>query len=184
MHYSTPSFSLLLLLYVNVLVGLAATLSPDLLERNISVQALVSPQHLKPFTDISIQTTHNGTSNPLSDLSGCYIPAPGMRPVSPQDALIALGNLASTINFFGIRRYRDFAVLADWRSAAIVLVKIATGPDDFSIFDVASQALQIIHYCIIQQPAAQRFGGVIEIGSRNKFRLIVQARAPFEDGTS
>lgn len=126
---------------------------------------------------------HNGNSGNLSTWSGCYVPGPGLRLVSAQDALIVLGSLANTPAFFNVKTYRNLAVLAEFNTAVIVLVKVGHGEDAFTTFDIASQAIEVIKYCIIQQPPASRLGGAIEVGSKNVFRLLVQTRT-LPEGTS
>ncbi|KAL8934437.1 MAG: hypothetical protein Q9211_005224 [Gyalolechia sp. 1 TL-2023] len=100
--------------------------------------------------------------------------------VSPQDALIGLGGIANVVGFFHNRIFRESLVLADLHTAVIAVINVGAGPDQFSFFDIASQAIAIIHYCIIQQPPAVRLGGAIEVGSQNNFRVVVQARVQFE----
>lgn len=129
--------------------------------------------HLKPITDSSL---HNSTNNRLLDLTGCFRPRAGARIISPQDALIALGKLAGPHFFYDDKLYVENTVLKAWRTVAIYLVKIRpVGFDEFSLFDIASQVIEIVKFCVIQQPPGARFGGAFDVGSRNVFRVAVYA---------
>ncbi len=143
---------------------------------NLSAQTQPSPGPLKPITDSSNQDLNNTTSKPLQHLTGCFPPHSEARLISPQDALIALGRLASPKDFFNPERYAQSTVLRTWRSVTIGVFKVRPGGayDDFSLFDIASQAIEIIKFCVIHQPPEARLGGALDVGSRNVFRVVVQ----------
>ncbi|KAL8934226.1 MAG: hypothetical protein Q9216_006014 [Gyalolechia sp. 2 TL-2023] len=138
-------------------------------------------QRLQPLPVSSSNQSRNDSSGNLSDMTGCFAPAPGIRTISPQDALIALGKTADVVGFYNAKHFEDSAVLANWDTTVIAVIKVGDGPDEFSSFDAASQAIVIIHYCIIQQPPRLRLGGSLEVGSLNNFRVVVQARYFAED---
>ncbi|KAI4175734.1 MAG: hypothetical protein LQ346_008014, partial [Caloplaca aetnensis] len=131
---------------------------------NLSAQTLASPGRLKPITDSSDQDSNNNTNKPLQHLTGCFPPQqPEARIISPQDALIALGRLASPKDFFVEEHYTQSTLLTTWRSVTIGLFKISPGGyDEFSLFDIATQAIEIIKFCIIQQPLDARLGGALD----------------------
>lgn len=144
----------------------------------LPVEALSSLQHISPIADASIGDLQNNNGSSLSHMTGCYTPESGILTISPQDALVALGRLASPSDFFDTQAYRSFTVLRTWRTAAIALIQIDTGPDEFSLFDVATQAIEITKFCIIHQPPGIRLGGALEVGSQNRFRVVVRGRLP------
>lgn len=177
MHFRRlfPQIIAFALVFYGLLFPPTTISSPEPSGNHHSAQSISLSRHLNPVKHVNYDT-----SSPLFDMTGCNRPGPGIRTVSPQDALIALGRLASAPDFFAIRTFRSFGSLATWNTAAIFLAKIDAGPDDFSIFDIASQALEVIKYCIVHQPPAARLGGALEVGGQNRFRLVVQATIPHE----
>lgn len=167
-----------------LLLSLTAALLPDPSTTNSSTKRLISLEHLRLFTESSNGDVTNNATSHLAERTGCYMPALHFQVVPPQDALIMLGRLASSPDFSNQQKWQDFALLTVSRSAELLLVKIGEGYDEFSILDVASQAMDVIKFCIIQQPPHLGFGGAIEVGSRNNFRVVVQSRIPHTDNLS
>ncbi|KAL8906630.1 MAG: hypothetical protein Q9207_001884, partial [Kuettlingeria erythrocarpa] len=158
-----------------LLCSRTTAIPPDSLTLNLSAQTLASLERLKPITDSSNQDLNSSTIKPLQDLTGCFPPHSEARVISPQEALIALGRLASPKDFFINKPYTHTTLISTWRSVTIGVFKIRPGDyDDFSLFDIASQAIEIIKFCVIQQPADARLGGALDVGSRNVFRVVVQ----------
>ena len=61
-------------------------------------------------------------------------------------------------------------------TAVILLIKIGTEDDYFSIFDIVAQALNIINHCIFQQLQNEQLGGDSEVGTGDRFRVVVQGK--------
>lgn len=61
-------------------------------------------------------------------------------------------------------------------TAVILLVKVGSEDDQFTIYDIVMQALSIINYCIFQQSPEERLGGDLEVGMGDKFRVVVQGK--------
>lgn len=179
MYYSICSRPFSLICFC-LSVLLTTTLLSDAATADHLTEAPVSLQRLRPLPVSFVQGPRNGSSGTSLHMTGCFAPAPGIRVISPQDALIVLGSVANVVAFFNIRRWDHSVVLATSDTAVIAVIKIGYGPDEFSLFDIASQAITIVHYCIVQQLPTNRLGGALEVGSRNRFRVVVQGRAHFE----
>ena len=109
------------------------------------------------------------------------MPISGVQPVTPQAALITLGKLAYLSDFSTERIWRNFALLVSLHSTAILVVKTRTGQDSFSYLDVADRAMDIIKYCVVEQPPELQLGGEVPIGIQKNFRVVVKGLAPRED---
>ena len=131
---------------------------------------------LKPLPNIQLQaiSISMNDSNHTLRSAGCYSNAPGATYVTPQHATIALGQLSLAKDFYEIKRYSRSKVLHTYGSAMIVLLRDERGPDEFSMFDIVTQALHIVSYCIYQQPEGGRFGGAFEVGMGNHFLIAVR----------
>ncbi|KAL8644312.1 MAG: hypothetical protein Q9226_007829 [Calogaya cf. arnoldii] len=130
----------------------------------------------KILPDQVLRSLQNTTSIQPLRSSRCYEPAPTARYVSPRDATVALGELAQMRDFFAIKTFHKSIAMAIEGTAVILLVKIGDEDDQFTIFDVVVQALNIINYCIFQQWPAERLGGDMEVGTGDKFRVVVQGK--------
>lgn len=42
------------------------------------------------------------------------------------------------------------------------------------MFDIVGQALHVVDYCIFQQAGPMRLGGAIEVGTGDRFMLVVR----------
>ncbi|KAL8957929.1 MAG: hypothetical protein Q9193_004917 [Seirophora villosa] len=172
--YRISAFAFILL---PLLSSLTAALPPD-----DSRTADLFPQsvpNLGAVTNASNALVKNqSSSTTLRERTGCFQAHPSIRTVTPQDALVALGKLAFPSDFYADRYYYDETVLRRFRSASIVLTKVNVGGDAFSMFNVASQVLEIIKFCIVQETPENWFGGLLEVGSLNRFRVVVHGRLP------
>ncbi|KAL8942980.1 MAG: hypothetical protein Q9216_001336 [Gyalolechia sp. 2 TL-2023] len=128
----------------------------------------------------SLLSQDNKTS-PLQ-VEGCLTPASGSRVVKTQDALIALSQLAMGGDFDQRKTSDTSGLLAHRNTAAIRLLKHGQGHDIFSKHDLALTAIAIFWHCIIQDPNG--LGGVLEVGSKNIFRLTFQSPVIPQTATS
>ena len=117
----------------------------------------------------------------MPEIPACYVPISGVQPVSPQAALITLARLAYLSKFDTERIWRNFALLASLHSTAILVLKTRSGQDSFSYLDVADRAMDIIKYCVFEQPPELQLGGEIPIGTQKNFRVVVKGLAPREN---
>ena len=115
------------------------------------------------------------------EIPACYMPISGVQPVSPQAALIMLGKLAYLPEFNTERIWRNFALLVSLHSTAILVVKTRSGQDSFSYLDVADRAMDVIKYCVVEQPPELQFGGEVPIGIQKNFQVVVKGLAPRKD---
>ncbi|KAL8686061.1 MAG: hypothetical protein Q9224_005563 [Gallowayella concinna] len=136
------------------------------------------PSSQPNFLPASLLSDLKNTTSPLSlRSSGCYKPAPSYPRVTPQDAIIALGELARIPDdLYAIRTFRQSAVLRLEGTAVILLVQVGKEKDYFSIYDVLMQAFNIVDHCIVQQWKEEQLGGEIEVGTGDKFRVAVMGR--------
>lgn len=171
---SISAFGLILF---GLLSSLIATLPPDSLTANLTSRFM---HNLGPMTNASNILVNDKATAPLRDRTGCFTAQPGLRTVTPQDAFIALGRLAFPRDFYTDRVYQDNTVIKEFRSASIALIKNDVGPDAFSLFNIASQAIEIIKFCIVQQTPQNWLGGLLEVGSRNRFRVVVHGQWHFD----
>ncbi|KAL8661052.1 MAG: hypothetical protein Q9202_005983 [Teloschistes flavicans] len=169
---------ILLQAYVITRAHSAAILFPDSLTKNLSSLPMAWWYNFAPFPDTlleAINQGNNGTTTPPLHSAGCYHPEPRATYVSPQDATIALGLVATAPYFFNPHTYDRLRVLQTWQSAMIILIQgPRPGRDDFSMFDIVGQALHVVDYCIFQQAGPMRLGGAIEVGTGDRFMLVVR----------
>ncbi|KAL8779843.1 MAG: hypothetical protein Q9194_001217 [Teloschistes cf. exilis] len=169
---------ILLQAYILTHAHSAAILSPDSLTKNLSSLPLGLWYDFAPFSKTlleAINRSNNGTTIPPLRSAGCYRAEPRATYISPQDATVALGLVATTTNFFNPQSYDRLQVLQTWRSAMIILIQgPRPGSDDFSMFDIVGQALHVVNYCVFQQAASGRLGGAIEVGTGDRFMLVVR----------
>ncbi|KAI4173499.1 MAG: hypothetical protein LQ348_006553 [Seirophora lacunosa] len=158
-----------------LLSSLTAALPPDSRTADLFPQSL---PNLGAVTNASNALVKNQSSTTLRERTGCFQAHPSLRTVTPQDALVALGRMAYPRDFYADTYYHDETVLRRFRSASIVLTKVNAGGDAFSLFNVASQVIEIIKFCIIQETPQNWFGGLLEVGSLNRFRVVVHGRSP------
>ncbi|KAL8712834.1 MAG: hypothetical protein Q9220_003042 [cf. Caloplaca sp. 1 TL-2023] len=130
---------------------------------NLSAQALLVPQDLKPFPGHLIHNVNGNDSTAPLKYAGCYKPSPTTRHISPQHATIALGNIARAKDFYSSRVFDNYASLQTVGSVVIFLIKSGKGDDVFSIYDIVSQAFNIINYCVFQQLPGEQLGGQMEL---------------------
>ncbi|CAL8579416.1 hypothetical protein XPA_005164 [Xanthoria parietina] len=162
-----------------IVLKVATALSPDPSAANISnppFSILDRPRSDLP--EASIPSPQNTTGTHSLRSSRCYRPAPTARYVSPQDATVALGEIARMRDFFAVRTFHKSIAMAIEGTAVILVVKIGNEDDQFSIYDIVMQALNIINYCIFQQGPTERLGGDVEVGMGDKFRVVVQGKTP------
>ncbi|KAI4113119.1 MAG: hypothetical protein LQ345_005834 [Seirophora villosa] len=152
-----------------------AALTPDSRTADLFPQSL---PNLGAVTNASNALVKNQSSTALRERTGCFQAHPSLRTVTPQDALVALGRLAFPRDFYDDKYYYDETVLRRFRSASIVLTKVNVGGDAFSMFNVASQVIEIIKFCIVQETPQNWFGGLLEVGSLNRFRVVVHGLSP------
>ena len=143
--------------------GLAAA---DHAARNLSF-----PPNLKPFP----RPLHHALKNNGSvQFYGCYGPAPGLRYLTAQDGMIALGEFAKSQEFYKTVTWSSGTLLAEWRTTSIYLVKVGTGWDYFSRYEAAVQAMDVLWQCVMFLP--EPYGGSVPVGFRDIFRLVVQSK--------
>ncbi|KAL9603044.1 MAG: hypothetical protein Q9219_001408 [cf. Caloplaca sp. 3 TL-2023] len=112
----------------------------------------------------------------------CYSPAPGLRAVNTQDALIALGQLANVADFEVLKSLQTSVILANWKTATIQILKYGKGGVDIcSRHDLALKAIALFWYCIIQD--SNGLGGALRIGSKNDFMLVFHGATALENST-
>lgn len=170
------------LIYLHLLILSVKALGSDALTAKRPREVSKLPQRFKPFPSSLTQRPRNVSNGDLQHMTGCFRPGTGGQQVSPQDALVTLGLAANVVAFFSPRHFDKSVVLASYNTAVIGLVRMGTGSDEFSYFDIMSQAISVIEHCIFQELPYSRLGGAIEVGSQNQFRVIVQAvRAPVEE---
>ncbi|KAL8994535.1 MAG: hypothetical protein Q9169_005518 [Polycauliona sp. 2 TL-2023] len=148
-----------------VFLTLTNALSSDISTASISTLPLPILRKPKSLPDHSLHKLQNATSFPSFGTSRCYKPAHTAQYVSPQDATIALGEVARFPNFFIVRTFNKSIAMAIEGTAVILLVKVGNEDDQFTIYDIVMQALNIINYCIFQQFPGERLGGDIEVAS-------------------
>ncbi|KAL8949943.1 MAG: hypothetical protein Q9222_003992 [Ikaeria aurantiellina] len=146
----------------------------DLPIANLSARALPLPPKFRSLPSIAYQSINDTESS----VGGCYRPTHGVRVISPQDVLIALGMLSTAMgtDFYRIRGWHAPVLLVEHGGAAISIIKVATGQDLFSIYDAAVRVIEILWQCIIFSPDG--LGGALAIGQvGNVFRVVVQTPA-------
>ncbi|KAL8667156.1 MAG: hypothetical protein Q9168_007321 [Polycauliona sp. 1 TL-2023] len=151
--------------------------SLDISTANATTPPLPILEKPKSLPDHLLHKLRNTTTNtPSLGTSRCYKIAPTARYVSPQDATVALGEIARVQDFFAVRTFHKSLAMAIEGTAVILVVKIGTEDDHFTVYDIVMQALNIINYCIFQQFPEERLGGDIEVGTGDKFRVVVQGK--------
>lgn len=128
-----------------------------------------------------MEASSPATKANMLEIPACYMPISGVQPVSPQVALLTLGRLAYLPGFYTEKIWRNFALLVSLQSTAVMVVKTSTGQDSFSYLDVADRVMDIIKYCVVEQPPELRLGGEVPIGTQKNFRVVVKGLAPRED---
>lgn len=167
--------NILCLMYCgSVLFSLSCALPSVFQPANSSDGSTFSLDRPTFLPDHLLQEIKNATSGRALRSSGCYKPTPTARHVSPQDATIALGDLARTREFYTIRTFSKSVVMQHQGTAVILLVKVGDGDDYFSVYDILMQAFNIINHCIFQQWTDQQLGGALEVGTG--FRVVVRGR--------
>ncbi|KAL8684502.1 MAG: hypothetical protein Q9218_008261, partial [Villophora microphyllina] len=109
MHFPIPFYATSLLAIFITRTHCTATATLDALTKNLSSVPLESWYNFTPFPKTLIQQinqdNNNKTQTPPLHAAGCYSPEPRATYVSPKDATIALGLLATTPNFFTPKPY-------------------------------------------------------------------------------
>ena len=176
-HISRRSHILCYVLTFNILFTFTSALISEPSVANSSTLPLSIPDRKpKSLPDHLLRTLENTTSIPSLRTSRCYRPAPTAKYISPQDATVALGEIARMRDFFAIRTFHKSMLMAIEGSAVILLVKVGVEDDQFTTFDIVMQALNIINYCIFQQWPEERLGGDLEVGTGDRFRVVVQGK--------
>ncbi|KAL8807007.1 MAG: hypothetical protein Q9182_000988 [Xanthomendoza sp. 2 TL-2023] len=175
--YFRSNIVLCLTWHCTILLPLLLARPSNSLPANISEQPQSSSSQPNFLPDFLLPDTKNTTSTPYLRSSGCYKPTLSARRLAPRDAIIALGELAKQQeDFNSIRAFYRNAVLTLEGTAVILLMKTGHEIDYFSIYDIVVQAFHIVDHCILQQLGGEQLGGELEVGTGNKFRVIVRGK--------
>lgn len=162
-------------IFITVAASLTAALTIDPMTANFSTQPSSWLRNLTPLPNNFTQEINGNNRSQRLRAAGCYThQQPGQAYVDPQDATIALGRLSSVHDFYEIKTYNRLEVLQIWKTTFISLIKGRPGQDEFSVYDIVTQALHIISYCVYEQPSGSRLGGAIEVGTGDKFLVVVR----------
>ena len=180
MHVSRSLFRTLTLLY-GCFSHFSASSPTNPSVSELPANTSISLEQLNLGSNTSMARSNPSIKANMPEIPACYMPISGVQPVSPQAALIALARLAYLSDFDSERIWRNFALLVSLRSTAILVLKTRSGQDSFSYLDVANRAMDVIKYCVIEQPPELQLGGELSIGTQNNFRVVVKGLAPREN---